>query len=137
MSNNDDENNTIRVNFRRYSQRTIELRVPVSYFFVYNFLHYLNEYMGQEMDEADILFNESNKPLERKENINIYSVSCKYNKENFKENSECSICKEEFKENEEVSMIDCKHIFHNNCIEEWGKFKSDCPLCRKQISLKM
>ena len=46
------------------------------------------------------------------------------------EDNICSICCEStnFKF---VDTLGCNHIFHHNCIREWFKIKSTCPLCRQ------
>jgi hypothetical protein len=47
---------------------------------------------------------------------------------------DCGICKEKFKLGEKLSTLDsCSHTFHHNCIDEWGKYKPECPLCRDAI----
>lgn len=45
----------------------------------------------------------------------------------------CGICKENFSLGDELSTLQCDHTFHHSCIEEWGKYKPECPLCRGQI----
>ena len=52
------------------------------------------------------------------------------------ENKECSICKEKFKKDDMVTDIKCKHLFHKDCIMEWGKYKNECPNCRDELPLK-
>ena len=44
--------------------------------------------------------------------------------------NECPICLEELNINE-IQKLECGHIFHKLCINEWGKKKPICPLCRK------
>ncbi len=43
----------------------------------------------------------------------------------------CSVCLYSLKTN--VKVLDCKHSFHENCINEWLKAKNNCPLCRYPI----
>ncbi len=45
--------------------------------------------------------------------------------------NECSICYNELKEN--LSKLQCGHIFHISCIDEWRKRYDTCPNCRKTI----
>jgi len=45
----------------------------------------------------------------------------------------CSICQSIFKPKEKLSTLECEHTFHYSCIDEWVKYKSECPLCRKSI----
>ena len=48
----------------------------------------------------------------------------------------CSICLEKFGRKQVIAKINCEHLFHKNCITEWGKYKADCPSCRKTIDTK-
>jgi len=48
---------------------------------------------------------------------------------------ECIICKTEYEDGEQISRLDCNHLFHTTCITEWGKYKADCPNCRKKIKV--
>ena len=45
-------------------------------------------------------------------------------------NNICSICLENI--NSEC-ITKCKHVFHNECINEWKKYNNKCPLCREEI----
>tara|TARA_Y100001970_G_C14131053_1_gene801735 strand:- start:900 stop:1382 length:483 start_codon:yes stop_codon:yes gene_type:complete len=44
--------------------------------------------------------------------------------------SSCSICLEEFNSEKEIAFLDCKHMYHMDCIIEWIKNEVSCPLCR-------
>ncbi|KAL3110407.1 hypothetical protein niasHT_018237 [Heterodera trifolii] len=48
--------------------------------------------------------------------------------------NECSICLGEIEPGTMVRPLPCKHIFHDDCIEEWfiGR-KFTCPLCRTEF----
>jgi hypothetical protein len=46
-------------------------------------------------------------------------------------NKECSICYTEY-ENSAV-QLNCKHIFHYNCILRWLNTSNTCPLCRSYV----
>lgn len=52
-------------------------------------------------------------------------------------NDTCSICYEAYKASDMVSALDCKHIFHEKCLQDWVNTseanKRKCPLCRKRI----
>jgi hypothetical protein len=46
----------------------------------------------------------------------------------------CSICQEEMNENEEYINIECKHIFHRDCLSTYlTNYNHICPTCRKEI----
>jgi hypothetical protein len=48
----------------------------------------------------------------------------------------CSICKEAF--NGHTTLVEhpaeCKHVFHNQCLQYWLHEAPTCPLCRKAIT---
>lgn len=48
---------------------------------------------------------------------------------------ECTICYEKYKENSSVSILNCQHCFHTDCIKKWGKRSNTCPICREEIPL--
>jgi hypothetical protein len=48
----------------------------------------------------------------------------------------CAICKSEFDEKEDIVEIPCSHIFHEECISEWVKYKPECPICRGGIPIR-
>ncbi|KAK7351117.1 hypothetical protein VNO77_10322 [Canavalia gladiata] len=42
----------------------------------------------------------------------------------------CSICLTEFDKDMEVSLMPCKHVYHQECLIKWLKTSHMCPLCR-------
>lgn len=49
-------------------------------------------------------------------------------------NSECNICMEEYVQGDRLTKLDCKHVFHTTCIENWlCKERVTCPVCRKDM----
>jgi len=44
----------------------------------------------------------------------------------------CTICLED-KYNTIVGVLQCSHTFHSQCILDWIKIESRCPLCREPI----
>ena len=44
----------------------------------------------------------------------------------------CSICMEENREETAVGL-DCGHFFHYNCVRDWVRIRSSCPMCRRQV----
>lgn len=50
-------------------------------------------------------------------------------------NNDCSICLEDFKGGDNVITLQCKHIFHENCLTNWfikqNSNKIECPICNK------
>ena len=49
----------------------------------------------------------------------------------------CSICLDDFNSEKEVIFLDCKHIYHMECIIEWINKDASCPLCRKNIQVEL
>jgi hypothetical protein len=46
----------------------------------------------------------------------------------------CAICREVLEHGENCSEVsDCRHLFHRNCIDEWLKSKTTCPMCRGDV----
>lgn len=45
----------------------------------------------------------------------------------------CIICMEPYQEQDELRILQCGHVFHKNCSEEWLKMKHTCPLCKKYV----
>jgi hypothetical protein len=47
------------------------------------------------------------------------------------ENNECIICLEEMIKGEKIKILECGHIYHYNCINDWFKRVKECPICFK------
>ena len=45
---------------------------------------------------------------------------------------DCAICQENFQLFSIVTKLECEHLFHTDCISEWFKNASTCPLCRNE-----
>ena len=45
----------------------------------------------------------------------------------------CIICFDDLEEKEIGRMINCEHIFHKECINQWLNVKQTCPCCRTSI----
>ena len=52
---------------------------------------------------------------------------------NKEEEQICSICLLLFQHDDEISRLNCGHMFHTNCLNEWISNKKNCPLCRINI----
>ena len=94
------------------------------------------EFFTEDDDVLDIVINESmNLDSVEKGNTVVNVFPQKYQTFNT-HITECSICLDKFDDNDTVSILnDCKHIFHTDCIIEAGKYKPECPLCRKSIPI--
>ena len=50
-----------------------------------------------------------------------------------KDTKSCTICISDFEKEDMISITNCNHIFHTDCIKEWGKYKTECPICRDPL----
>ena len=67
--------------------------------------------------------------------LNIKKKNFDSKDDKMKEFSSCRICFNDYSENEEISELPCKHFFHNECIQEWGKRNPVCPFCEVEIPI--
>tara|TARA_Y100001958_G_C21247511_1_gene578931 strand:- start:5061 stop:5441 length:381 start_codon:yes stop_codon:yes gene_type:complete len=44
----------------------------------------------------------------------------------------CSICLEKYKLNDMINRLNCNHIYHKECLDNWIQ-NNNCPLCRSII----
>ena len=91
-----------------------------------------------ERHVIDIAIQESLEDYETSERKvdQIIDIDCfKYdpNKHDVGEDKQCTICHNEYESGEDLSILNCDHIFHTKCVEEWGLYKAECPLCRHKI----
>ena len=84
----------------------------------------------------EIIINESinDNELTREEDKKILVVPQKYDKK-LHSSLDCIICTDSYIENELVCVLSCNHFFHEKCIEEWIKYKNECPICRTNIPI--
>ena len=45
----------------------------------------------------------------------------------------CVICLEDFKNTDNITILQCNHIYHYNCVSGWFVRKLNCPMCRTNI----
>jgi hypothetical protein len=99
------------------------------------FLNLLNELENElENELLEYALRESEqmyKYLEKK-NVKLEVESSFYSKikTHF---TECIICKQDFEKEDIVVNLNCNHIYHKVCINEWNKYKQECPICRLPI----
>ena len=75
------------------------------------------------------IFEGKDKNLNMKNKIE--QIKQVYYKTNKFDNFECSICFDIFKENELLKQLNCKHIFHKECLSQWLLNEKKCPICNK------
>lgn len=49
------------------------------------------------------------------------------------DDSECNICLDTIKAQEKVTILTCTHAFHSECVDQWLKIKSCCPVCKTNL----
>lgn len=42
----------------------------------------------------------------------------------------CPICIEDYQINDNIVIVNCNHVFHKKCFDDWLLFKNICPVCR-------
>ncbi|XP_062026495.1 uncharacterized protein LOC133742830 isoform X2 [Rosa rugosa] len=48
----------------------------------------------------------------------------------------CIICQEEYEADDEMGRLNCGHLFHLQCIEQWLAHKNTCPFCKVEATTK-
>ena len=61
-----------------------------------------------------------------------YKILVISNKITIKTDDICSICISQ-NENEWCELVNCKHVFHKDCLMKWIKEKESCPNCRNDL----
>lgn len=52
-----------------------------------------------------------------------------------KEDAKCAICMTEYSDSESVRIMQCKHFFHQECIDPYlAKYNNKCPICREHLA---
>lgn len=78
--------------------------------------------------------NNNSQQLERNEKVVLDINKLAYSS-TAKTETECPICCSNFTDSEIVSITNCKHYFHSNCLVEWGHYNTACPVCRTDIPI--
>jgi len=89
----------------------------------------------QNEEYINSLFNESSCELERNSKIKIDIESKPYS-ETTKTFTSCPICSDDYKHDDSVSILNCSHLFHKDCIKEWGHYNPVCPVCKASIKVQ-
>ena len=55
------------------------------------------------------------------------------NMPNKKEHTSCPICFDDYTDNCFVLETECKHHFHEECLEKWTERNNTCPICRTNV----
>ena len=45
--------------------------------------------------------------------------------------TECIICGKEYEKGDKITILECEHKFHKECINKWlNEGKNICPMCK-------
>lgn len=47
----------------------------------------------------------------------------------------CVICCDNFKSGDCVKLLNCKHEYHDMCIDPWLEKEKHCPVCKQEVNL--
>ena len=80
------------------------------------------------INAADQLQNNSSEPL----------IKVRKNKQAEVQKELCPICFDEMSLKKVLKIFNnnnnCRHIFHEKCLKEWAQKKTNCPICRAELS---
>ena len=116
------------------------------------FLDYLNNIIASYIDISDedinqmdieleqyinnTLYDETQTPRPTPKKVHLKSKQYKYYKKAIKDiHKECSICMDEYAPTSSMTITECNHSFHKDCIKEWSKYQENltCPNCRHEL----
>ena len=75
---------------------------------------------------------ENNKEILIKKILEICNTDI-FNSNKYKINEECSICLSNFENNDNIIILPCLHFFHDECIMDWLKKQTVCPLDKQNL----
>ena len=125
-------NNTYSFDFQEEDQQSQD----------YNILQLLNSFFPMDINDPiesvlqdSFEINQQKCGLEKTDHIiKISSQRYSYLTDTIKfENKCCTICIVDFENDDMISITNCNHIYHTDCIKEWGKYKTECPICREPL----
>jgi hypothetical protein len=95
---------------------------------------YFLETKGYEESEMLQILHEKKNEVLALVRIRKLKLSNQMECKNFLSSDEiCSICLDPLAKREEIMFLNCKHVFHNDCIIVWISENPVCPLCKCEI----
>lgn len=61
-----------------------------------------------------------------------YDKACRFWKGVYDDGWLCAICTCSY-DGDSLYQMKCKHIYHQACLEEWLRYRRNCPLCRRDM----
>ena len=128
------ESLAMRIASRRHRRNSVHPRnIDLMRFFTNVLSEDLEEQIVRQVMRDSFAEDQEKRLIDVARELNIEKEKFDPNKESHKEFCSCRVCLEEYKEGEELGILPCKHFFHYNCIQEWGKRKPNCPYCDVEI----
>jgi hypothetical protein len=132
-----------RVHTNEYYQDVIQLNTFEQFdsasdalFALINMMNVLEPMFISDFDPIRIAIQNSENDLQLRRNDNVIVLLKTQPYDTTDKNyEECSICTDKYEKKEEVSVLDCGHVYHPKCINEWAKYKPTCPVCKAEISI--
>ncbi|CAI2374677.1 unnamed protein product [Moneuplotes crassus] len=96
----------------------------------------------QEHEAIAVIYQKNSEDVEEDEENNRLSCQDKFNKNRSLDlytikQTDLTQSNDKVLENMETDgvaiLVECKHVFHNTCINSWLKQNNTCPICRKEI----
>lgn len=87
----------------------------------------------------DIIIIQNHENLENVKNIVIQEELDKIQISEFSDiktdEKQCSICLDDFEPSSKIRLINCKHLFHSECLDTWLlQHDYKCPHCREKVA---
>jgi hypothetical protein len=124
-------NNNEIVEYRRGQRNTVVWRDPLMILFEELLIRQsLRRVFLNIIDRQQDINNEESSPLDSQIKDSLVTRLCTENSE-----ESCGICMEKYITGKVITYLPCKHFFHKDCIDEWFKIKSSCPLCRDELNI--
>ncbi|XP_019193956.1 PREDICTED: E3 ubiquitin protein ligase RIE1-like [Ipomoea nil] len=92
----------------------------------------VSSFLGYNMNMGSVERGASNEQLSSLPTWKYKQVCNNPDLEN--ENPECCICLAQYRDKEEMRQLPCSHVFHLNCVDQWLRIISCCPLCKKDLA---
>lgn len=120
-----------------YSNTIIDPNYSIRIINISNLLgdEYFNRLFDEEYEYQTALEESNNdQELVRNENQTLNMSSVKFKNVKTKDNI-CTICCTQFENDDSIILLNCNHIFHKECINEWIHYKAECPLCKTSVNV--
>jgi len=111
---------------------SVNIVTNLQFKFCINISKYIPSFLRNDINDLNNRIEEAYQKNTKIINKNILIKTFKLENNESNDNS-CSICLNNYKKEELVSVLNCNHKFHTECIKKWFDNKTNCPYCRKDI----